>query len=140
MAAIKGQIYKCEICGNIVEVLHGGEGELVCCGEPMKLISEKTQEEGLTEKHLPVVEKSEKGILVKIGSVPHPMEEAHFIEWIRVERKDGRYCRHYLKPASAQSSSSEAMPGDNPEAEFPVQLEEVAAVHAYCNIHGLWKK
>jgi len=128
MAAIKSQIYKCEVCGNIVEVLHGGAGELVCCGQPMVLQTEKTKEEGLTEKHLPVVEKSDKGILVKIGSVPHPMEEAHYIEWIRVERKGGQTCRHYFKA------------GDIPEAEFPVPLEEVATVHAYCNLHGLWKK
>ena len=73
-------------------------------------------------------EKSEKGILVKIGSVPHPMEEAHYIEWIKVERKDGKVCRHYLKP------------GDKPEAEFSVPMEEVAAVYEYCNLHGLWVK
>ncbi|MFH1183115.1 MAG: desulfoferrodoxin [Candidatus Moraniibacteriota bacterium] len=126
--AKRGQIYKCEICGNIVEVLHGGEGELVCCGQPMILMPEKTQEEGLTEKHLPVIEKTEKGVKVKIGSIPHPMEEAHYIEWIKIERKDGRICRCFLNP------------GDQPEAEFSVSLEEAATVHAYCNLHGLWKK
>jgi len=124
--AKRGEIYKCDVCGNIVEVIHEGGGDLVCCGQPMNLMPEKTEEEGLTEKHVPVVEKSEKGILVKVGSIPHPMEEAHYIEWIRIEKKDGRVCRHYFKP------------GDIPEAEFPVQLEEISAVYEYCNLHGLW--
>jgi len=124
--AKRGEIYKCGICGNIVEIVHGGGGDLVCCGQPMDLMQEKTQEEGFTEKHVPVVEKSEKGILVKIGSVPHPMEEAHYIEWVRVERKDGRICRQYFNP------------DDKPEAEFPIQLEELVVVHGYCNLHGLW--
>jgi superoxide reductase len=124
--AKRGEIYKCQVCGNIIEVVHGGDGELVCCGQPMTLMQEKTQEEGLTEKHLPVVEKSEQGILVKIGSVPHPMEETHWIEWVKVERKDGRVYRKYLNP------------GDKPEAEFNIPLEEVAAVYEYCNLHGLW--
>jgi superoxide reductase len=122
----RSEIYKCEVCGNIVQVLHEGAGELVCCGTPMKLIEAKSKEAGLTEKHLPVVGKSEKGILVKIGSVPHPMEETHWIEWVRVVRKDGKACRQYLNP------------GNKPEAEFPTQLEEVAAVYEYCNLHGLW--
>lgn len=124
--AKKSEIYKCAVCGIIVQVLHEGEGELVCCGQPMTLMQEKTQEEGLTEKHLPVVEKSEKGILVKIGSVPHPMEETHWIEWIRIVRKDGRACRQYLNP------------GEKPETEFLVPIEEVAAIYEYCNLHGLW--
>jgi len=124
--AKRGEIYKCDICGNIVEAIHEGGGDLVCCGQPMTLMQEKSEEEGLTEKHVPVIEKSAKGILVKIGSVTHPMEEAHYIEWIRVEAKDGRVCRHYLKP------------NDKPEAEFPIQLEEAAAVHEYCNLHRLW--
>lgn len=126
--AKRGEIYKCDVCGNITEVIHEGGGDLVCCGQPMVLMQEKTDEEGLTEKHVPVMEKSEKGILVKIGSVPHPMEEAHYIEWIQIQRKDGRTCRHYLKP------------GDTPEAEFPVQLEDIAAIREYCNLHGLWVK
>jgi superoxide reductase len=125
---VRGQSYKCDICGNIVEVLHAGQGELVCCGQPMTLQAEKNQEEGLTEKHLPVVEKTEKGILVKIGSAPHPMEETHWIEWVKVERKDGRICRKYLEP------------GSQPEAEFNVPLEEVATAYGYCNLHGLWEK
>lgn len=122
----KGEIYKCEICGNIVEMLHEGDGELVCCGQPMKLQQEKTQEEGLTEKHLPVVEKSEKGIVVKIGSIPHPMTTEHYIEWIQVVGKDGHILRKFLKPE------------DSPEAEFGIPFEEVDFVREYCNLHRLW--
>ncbi len=118
------EIYRCNICGNIVEVLHTGVGQLVCCGQPMEKLSEKKSDEGL-EKHVPVIEKTEKGILVKVGSVPHPMEEKHFIEWIEVV-VDGRYCRKFLKP------------GDKPEAEFEVFGENISA-REYCNIHGLWK-
>ena len=118
------QVYKCEICGNIVEVLHEGKGELVCCGEPMKLQLEKTEDQG-KEKHVPVIEKKGKGILVKVGSVPHPMEEKHYIEWIEVE-SNGRVFRKFLNP------------GDKPEAEFEVSPEGVIA-REYCNIHGLWR-
>ena len=118
------EIYRCNICGNIVEVLHTGVGQLVCCGQPMERLTEKEKEEGL-EKHVPVIEKTEKGILVKVGSVPHPMEEKHFIEWIEVI-VDGRYCRKFLKP------------GDKPEAEFQISGENISA-REYCNIHGLWK-
>ena len=118
------QIYKCNICGNIVEVLYAGGGELVCCGQPMELLEEKTEDEGL-EKHVPVIKKTEKGILVKVGSIPHPMEEKHYIEWIEVIA-DGRFCRKFLKP------------GDKPEAEFEIEAEKIEA-REYCNIHGLWK-
>ena len=118
------EIYKCEICGNIVEVLHGGKGELVCCGEPMVLMEEQTAEQ-VHEKHVPVVEKTEKGIRVKVGSVPHPMEEKHYIEWIQVITDKGS-CRKFLKP------------GDAPEAEF-VDIEGLQKVREYCNIHLLWK-
>jgi superoxide reductase len=118
------EIYKCDICGNIVEVMHGGEGELVCCNEPMKLLEEKTKDEGL-EKHVPVIEKTGTGIKVKIGSVPHPMEEKHYIEFIEV-LADGRVYRKFLKP------------GDPPEAEFDIEPGNVK-VREYCNIHGLWK-
>jgi superoxide reductase len=120
----RGQIYKCNICGNIVEVLHPGAGQLVCCGQPMELLVEKTEEEG-REKHLPVIEKTEKGILVKVGSVPHPMEEKHYIEWIEVW-VDGEVYRKYLNP------------GDKPEAEFCMKGEKIVA-REHCNIHGLWK-
>jgi len=119
------QVYKCEICGNIVEVLHEGMGQLVCCNQPMKLLEEKIEEQG-KEKHLPVVERSNKGILVKVGSVPHPMEETHYIEWIEVETKENLVLRKFLRP------------GDKPEAEFEVMMENISVVREYCNIHGLW--
>jgi superoxide reductase len=118
------QVYKCEVCGNIVEVLHGGAGELVCCGEPMKLQEEKTKDEG-NEKHVPVIEKTENGVKVKVGSVLHPMEEEHYIEWIAIDA-DGVTYRQYLKP------------GESPEAEFCVKADSISA-REYCNIHGLWK-
>jgi len=118
------QIYKCEICGNIVEVLHEGVGQLVCCGQPMKLQEEKTEEQG-REKHLPVIEKTDKGIKVKVGAVTHPMEEKHYIEWIEVIA-DARVYRKFLSP------------GDSPEADFVIAPEKVEA-REYCSIHGLWK-
>ena len=119
------QIYKCNICGNIVEFLHVGKGQLICCGQPMDLLIEKTEDEG-KEKHVPVVEKNEEGVIVKIGSVPHPMEETHYIEWIEIVFKNNSYI-NFLKP------------GDSPEVEFKVWKEEtIIFVRAYCNIHGLW--
>ena len=118
------QIYKCSVCGNIVEVIHASGGELVCCGKPMELLVEKTQELGF-EKHVPVIERTEQGILVKVGSIPHPMEATHYIEWIEIIA-DGKYCRKFLKP------------GDKPEALFEVSAQEVMA-RDYCNVHGLWK-
>ena len=120
----KLQVYKCEICGNIVEVLHGGQGALVCCGQPMKLFEEKAQEEG-KEKHLPVIEKVDSGMKVKVGSVQHPMEEKHYIEWIELIA-DGKAYREFLKP------------GDLPEAMFKVKGNDIQ-VREYCSIHGLWK-
>lgn len=122
--AEKLQVYKCEACGNIVEVLHGGGGELVCCGDPMVLFVENTVD-AAKEKHVPVVEKVDQGIKVKVGSVPHPMEEKHYIEWVEVI-VDGKVCREFLKP------------GDAPEALFNLQDENVTA-REYCSIHGLWK-
>ena len=118
------QIYRCSVCGNMVEVIHASGGELVCCGKPMELLVEKTQDQGY-EKHVPVIERTEQGILVKVGSIPHPMEEAHYIEWIEIIA-DGKYCRKFLKP------------GDKPEALFEVSAQEVMA-RDYCNVHGLWK-
>ena len=118
------QIYKCNICGNIVEVIHASGGELVCCSKPMELLQEKTRDLGF-EKHVPVIEKTEQGILVKVGSMPHPMEEAHYIEWIEIIA-NGRYCRKFLKP------------GDKPELLFEISAQKVVA-RSYCNIHGLWK-
>jgi len=120
----KNQIYKCNICGNIVEVLHAGIGELVCCGQPMELLKEKTEDEG-TEKHVPIIEKTNKGFKVKVGSIPHPMEEKHYIEFIEVIA-DGKVYRKFLKP------------GQSPEAEFCIQADNIIA-REYCNVHGLWK-
>ncbi len=120
----KLQVYKCEICGNIVEVLHEGAGELVCCGEPMELLTENTVD-AAKEKHVPVVEKVEGGVKVKVGSVPHPMEEKHYIEWVEL-LADGKAYRQFLQP------------GGPPEATFQVEAEKVTA-REYCNLHGLWK-
>jgi superoxide reductase len=118
------QVYKCEACGNIVEVLHGGEGELVCCGKPMVLIKENTVD-AAKEKHVPVIEKVEGGYKVKVGSVPHPMEEKHYIEWVELVA-DGKAYRQFLKPGQA------------PEAIFKIDAAKVTA-REYCNLHGLWK-
>ncbi len=118
------QIYKCSICGNIVEVLHGGVGELVCCGEPMELLDEKTADTG-KEKHVPVIEKFDGGYKVKVGDVPHPMEEKHYIEWIEL-LADGKAYRQFLKPQVA------------PEAVFHIEADSVSA-REHCNVHGLWK-
>ena len=118
------QVYKCEVCGNIVEVLHEGVGELVCCGEPMKLLVEGAVD-AAREKHVPVIEKTADGIKVKVGSAPHPMEEKHFIEWIEVIA-DGKAYRQFLKP------------GEAPEATFNIDAQQLTA-REHCNIHGLWK-
>lgn len=119
------QIYKCPICGNVVEVLHTGGGQLVCCGQPMELLTPKTQDVGF-EKHLPVVDITEGKIIVKVGSIPHPMEEAHFIEWIEVVANDKVY-RKFLKP------------GDEPVAIFELTVDTFTA-RCFCNLHGLWQK
>ncbi|MEZ4579231.1 MAG: desulfoferrodoxin [Desulfobacterales bacterium] len=116
--------YKCDTCGNIVEVLHGGAGDLVCCGEEMKLFDEKSADEG-KEKHVPVIEPSGDGIKVKVGSNPHPMEEKHYIEWIEITDGD-TICKHFLKP------------GEDPEAVFKAAGAGVSA-REYCSVHGLWK-
>jgi len=124
MAKLRG-IYKCDICGNIVEVLHEGVGALVCCGEEMKEMEAKT-EDSSKEKHVPYVEKTNDGILVKVGqNQDHPMEEKHYIEWIQIIA-DGKAYRQFLKP------------GDKPQALFEIKAEEVTA-REYCNVHGLWK-
>lgn len=123
--AKKLEVYQCEICGNIVEVLHGGKGQLVCCGEPMKLLEPKRTEEG-NEKHLPVIEKKDGEIKVKVGSIPHPMEEKHHIEWIEVLTKDDRAYRKFLSY------------NDEPEANFKIPYEHIHSIREHCNIHGLW--
>jgi len=124
MAKIRG-IYKCEICGNVVEVLHEGIGALVCCGEEMKLMEEKTQDSSV-EKHVPYFEKSADRAIVKVGqNQDHPMEEKHYIEWIQIFA-DGKSYRQFLKP------------GDKPQAIFEIKAKEIQA-REYCNVHGLWK-
>ena len=118
------QIYKCEICGNIVEVLHTGAGALVCCGEPMKLLAENTTD-AAQEKHVPVIEKSGNKVTVKVGSVAHPMEEKHYIEFIEV-LADGKVYRKFLNP------------GEKPEATFEITATQISA-REFCNLHGLWR-
>ncbi len=122
--AEKLQVYKCELCGNIVEVLHSGVGELVCCGQPMTLLTENTVD-AAKEKHVPVIEKVAGGYKVKVGAVAHPMEEKHHIEWIELIAGNKAY-RQFLKP------------GDAPEAFFAVDATSVSA-REFCNLHGLWK-
>lgn len=122
--ADKLQIYKCAVCGNIIEVLHGGDGELVCCDQPMEKLDEKTAD-AATEKHVPVIEKIDGGYKVKVGSVPHPMLEEHYIEWIEL-LADGKAYRQFLNP------------GDEPEAVLNVDANDVSA-REHCNVHGLWK-
>lgn len=118
------QVYKCNICGNIVEVLHTGKGQLVCCNKPMVLLTENTVDAS-KEKHVPVIEITDGKVTVKVGSVPHPMEEKHYIEWIEVIA-DGKTYRQFLNP------------GDKPEAVFALDAENVVA-RGYCNLHGNWK-
>lgn len=118
------QVYKCEICGNIVEVVNKGAGTLVCCGKPMTLKKENTTD-AATEKHVPVIEKLEDGILVKVGEVAHPMTPEHYIQWIELHTDDRVY-RKFLTPE------------DKPEALFKVN-EEIKYAREYCNLHGLWK-
>lgn len=119
------QVYKCMVCGNIVEVVHPGDGELVCCGQPMKLMAENTVDAS-KEKHVPVVENVPGGYKVKVGSVAHPMEAAHYIEWIELHA-DGKVYKQFLKP------------GGKPEAVFMIQASSISA-REYCNLHGLWKR
>jgi superoxide reductase len=120
----QNQIYKCNVCGNIVEVVHPGAGELACCSQPMILMQEKNEDEGF-EKHVPIVEKTETGIIVTIGATPHPMESEHYIEWAEVITEHRTY-RKFLEP------------GQEPQVEFRIQAEHFS-VRAYCNVHGLWK-
>jgi len=120
----RNQIYKYNVCGNIVEVVDGATGQLECCGQPMQLMEEKTADSA-KEKHVPVIEQQHDGILVKVGSVPHPMEDKHYIEWIEL-KADGISYKKFLKPS------------DKPEAFFPVKGENLAA-REYCSVHLLWK-
>ena len=124
MATKRLQVYKCEICGNIVEVVHQAGGKLVCCNQPMTLQEENTTD-AAQEKHVPVIEKVANGIKVTVGSVAHPMAEDHWIEWIEII-VDGKSYKQFLDP------------GEKPEAMFPVDGDNVIA-RGYCNLHGLWK-
>lgn len=121
------QIYRCNICGNMVEILHLGTGMLVCCNNEMNLLKEKSEGVG-PEKHVPVIEKTDKGVRVKVGSKAHPMEENHCIEWVELVTGDAIYRKVF-------------QPGDKPEAEFRVEMDDVEEVKAreYCSVHGLWK-
>lgn len=120
------EVYKCQVCGNMVEVIHDGVGTLVCCGQDMTLLTENTTD-AAKEKHVPSVSKTDHGIKAKIGEVAHPMEEKHYIEWIQVITPDGDSNRTFLKPGLA------------PEAEFCC-VDDSSTVREYCNLHGLWKK
>lgn len=119
------EIYKCDVCGNIVEITRGSKGVLVCCNQPMTLQEEQTADFSV-EKHVPVIEATEKGVKVKVGSTDHPMAEEHYIEWIEII--NGDYIqRKYLKP------------GDKPEAEFYVKYNDRLVAREYCNVHGNWR-
>jgi superoxide reductase len=120
----KLQIYKCGVCGNIAEMVHAGAGQMVCCGQPMTLFKENTTD-AAKEKHVPVIERTAEGLKVKVGSVPHPMDQNHYIEWIEVIA-DSKAYRQFLNP------------GESPEASFAIKAEKVVA-REYCNLHGLWK-
>jgi len=122
--AKKNEVYKCEKCGLIVEVLQDAPGHPKCCGEPMKLLKENTTD-GAKEKHVPVIEKIEGGYRVTVGAVEHPMTEGHYIQWIELVTSQG-VLRQYLTPQ------------DKPVAEFKTDAKEVSA-REYCNLHGLWK-
>jgi superoxide reductase len=124
MPTQRQEVYRCSKCGNIVEVLHAADGQLICCAQPMDLQEENTTD-AAQEKHVPVIEKVDGGVKVTVGSVAHPMADDHYIEWIEVIA-DGRVCQKFLQP------------GDAPEAVFCCEAEELTA-RAYCNLHGHWK-
>lgn len=118
------QIYRCSVCGNIVEVVNASTGTLSCCGKPMELLTENTTD-AATEKHVPVIEKTDCGYRVTVGEVEHPMAEEHYIQWIELVTEKG-VLRKFLKP------------GEKPVAEFKTCAKNVTA-REYCNLHGLWK-
>jgi len=122
----KNEIYKCGVCGNVVEVLSVGGGQLVCCNKPMELMQEKTEDEG-QEKHVLVIEKNGNKLTVKVGSILHPMTEEHHIEWIEV------------LGAGEVIANARVFPGEKPEAEFNLSSTENVTARAFCNVHGLWK-
>lgn len=117
-------VYRCELCGHIIEVVNNGQGTLVCCGQNMTFLAENTQDAAV-EKHVPVIDVTDDGVKVSVGSVAHPMAEDHYIQWIEVI-VGGKTCRKWLNP------------GDAPEALFKVTGSPIAA-REYCNLHGHWK-
>lgn len=119
------EIYRCEICGNVIEIANEGAQALVCCGKPMVRLEAKSGDEG-KEKHKPVIEDADGGVLVKVGSVAHPMEEKHYIKFIEV-LTEKNVCRAELKP------------GEKPEAFFPLNKDEIKEVREFCTVHMLWK-
>jgi superoxide reductase len=120
----KAEVYKCAVCANIIEILHAGKCIPECCGKEM-ILQKENSVDAATEKHIPVITKEKGGYRVKIGSIPHPMEADHYIEWIELIAGDISY-RAFLKP------------GDLPEAFFAVEAANVSA-REYCNKHGLWR-
>ena len=126
----RSDVYKCEICGNMVVIVHTGAGELVCCNKPMKLMQENTVDAS-REKHVPVIERTAAGIKVSVGSIPHPMEEKHYIEWIELS-VDERSLRQFLKPGDAPSALFEGV-------TVPTLRKAGMVAREYCNLHGLWK-
>ncbi len=118
------ELYRCEICGNVVEIAHEGAPSLVCCGQPMGKLETKTEDQG-QEKHVPVVEEDAGGVKVKVGSVEHPMEEKHFIKFIEVLTKE-------------KVLRAELRPGDKPEAHFCVEKKDIVEAREFCNVHMLW--
>jgi len=123
----ENEIYECELCGNVVSVIEAHQGELVCCGQPMNLLEEKTIEKEGNEKHVPVIEIEGNNVIVKVGSVEHPMEGAHHIQLIQLIKNDNVVMGKRLKP------------GDEPEVSFFVKDINGLKARALCNIHGLWK-
>ena len=122
--AEKLQVYKCSLCSNMVEVVHSGDGEMACCGQAMEKLIAKTDDQG-KEKHVPVIEKADGQVTVKVGSIAHPMEQEHYIEWIEII-SDGKAYRQFLNP------------GDTPEAVFNITGDAIIAKES-CTIHGIWK-
>lgn|SRR5690554_2422732 len=119
------ELYKCNICGNVVEVVHEGAPSLVCCGEDMEKLEARTEDVG-NEKHVPVIVDTDNGVLVKVGEVEHPMETRHYIKFIEVLTAD-------------KVLRAELNPGEKPEALFCVDKKDIISAREYCNIHGLWE-
>lgn len=123
----KLEMYRCDVCGNLVQVLISGEGELVCCGKPMVLINPNTSEDASLEKHVPVFIKDAEGRLeIQVGSVPHPMEDKHYIMFIETISGDKNHVAlEYLHPEQ--------------EPKMRLEMQEPEKAIAFCNIHGLWE-